>query len=149
MKNWKKELNDIVTKALKEKDTVTVNVIKMLKTDLTNEEIKNNREELKEEQVISVIQHAAKQRKESIEEYKKVNKPERAKEEEEELKILEKFLPDQLDAKKLEKIIDETLKEVKAEDMKDFGKAMGAVMQKVKGQADGKMVQDLVKKLLS
>ncbi len=149
MKDWKIELNNILNEALKSKNTVKISVIKMLKADLTNEEIKNNREKLNEEQVLSVIQHAAKKRKEAIEEFDKVGRTDRVNEEKKELEILKQFLPQQLNADKLEKIIDETIKEVKAENMKDFGKAMGAVMTKVKGKADGKMVQELVKKLLS
>lgn len=149
MKDWKTELNNILNEALKNKNTVKISVLKMLKADLTNEEIKNNREKLNEEQVMTVVQHAAKKRKEAIEEFEKVGRTDRVNEEKEELEILKQFLPQQLDADKLEKIIDETIKEVEAENMKDFGKAMGAVMTKVKGKADGKMVQELVKKLLS
>ncbi len=149
MKNWKKKINDMLLQAMKNKETVKTLVLKMLKTDLINEEIKNNREELKEDRVMTVIQRAVKQRKEAITEYSNAEKMDRAKEEEAELNILIKFLPEQLDELKLEKIAKETIKEVGAESMKDFGKAMGTVMKKVKGQADGKMVQDVVKKLLS
>lgn len=149
MKDWKKELNEILIKATKEKDTVRLNVIKMLKTDLTNEEIKNNREELKEDQIMAVIQRAVKQRKEAMEEYEKAGKEDRVKEEKDELTILMEFMPEQLDQNKLEEIVKETINETEAESMKDFGKVMGSVMQKVKGQADGKTVQDTVRKLLS
>lgn len=148
MKDWKNEFNNMLKKALMSKDMVRANVIRMIKTDLTNHEIANNREELTEEQVDKVLLHAAKQRRESIEEFKKAEKLDRASEEEKELKILMEFLPEQMDAKELKKIINETAKELKPEGMKDFGKFMGAVMGKVKGKADGKMVQELVKKQL-
>ena len=148
MKDWEKELSDILKEALKKKDTIKVNVIKMLKTDLTNAEIENNRKKLKEEQVEKVIQHAAKQRREAIEAFKKAERPDRVKEEKKELKILMEFLPEQMDKKEVEKIVDKTIKEVKAKEMNDFGKVMGAVMNKVQGKADGRIVQELVRKKL-
>lgn len=148
MKDWKTELTKILTKALKGKDTVKVNVIKLLKTDLINEEIKNNREELTKEQVDAVIQHSAKRCREAIEEFKKVGKLDRVKEEKKELKILMEFMPKQLDKKELIKVIDKTIKENKAKNMEDFGKVMGSVMGKVKGKAEGKLVQELVRKKL-
>ena len=149
MKDWKKELNDMLIKAMKDGDKVKTGVLKMLKTDLTNEEIKNNREELKEEQVDTVIQRAAKKRREAMEEFRKVDKMDRVKEEEDELKVLQEFLPEQMDEKEVEKVIDETIKAVGAEDMKDLGKVMGAAMGKLKGKADGKLIQELVKQKLS
>ena len=149
MKDWKKELNDMFIKAMKDGDKVKTGVLKMLKTDLTNEEIKNNREELKEEQVDTVIQRAAKKRREAMEEFRKVDKMDRVKEEEDELKVLQEFLPEQMDEKEVEKVIDETIKAVGAEDMKDLGKVMGAAMGKLKGKADGKLIQELVKQKLS
>ncbi len=148
MKDWKKELSDILKEVLKKKDTIKINVIKMLKTDLTNAEIENNRKKLKEEQVEKVIQHAAKQRREAIEAFKKAERPDRVKEEKKELKILMEFLPEQMDKKEVEKIVDTTIKEVKAKDMNDFGKVMGAVMKKVQGKADGNVVQVFVRKKL-
>ena len=124
MKDWKTELTKILIKALKSKDTVKVNVIKLLKTDLTNEEIRNNREELTKEQVDAVIQRSAKRCKEAIVEFTKVKKLDRVKEEKKELKILMEFMPKQLDKAELIKIIDKTIKETKEKSMKDFGKIM-------------------------
>ena len=149
MKDWKKEMAKLLKEAMMNKDTVRSGVLKMLKTDLTNEEIKNDRKDLTADQAMAVIQRAAKQRKDSIEEYRKAEKPDRVAEEEAELKILEEFLPEQLSEDAVKKIVEEAIKESGAEDMKDMGKVMGIVMGKVKGQADGKMVQDLVRSKLS
>lgn len=149
MKDWKTELNNLLKEALKKRDSVKSSVLKMLKADLTNEEIKNNREELTEDQIDTVIRRAVRKRREAIEEFKKVERLERAEEEEKELKLLMEFLPEQLDEKELGNIIDETIKEINAESIKDIGKTMGIVMSKVKGKADGKMVQELVRKKLA
>ncbi len=149
MKDWKKEINEQLKLAIKNKDTTRLNVLKLLKTELTNEEVKNEREELTEGQVIQVIQRAVKKRKEAIEEFRKVGQEERANEEEAELKILMEFLPEQLSREEIEKIVDEIIKETGAETMKDMGKVMSAVMPKVKGRADGKIVSEIVRNKLS
>jgi len=149
MKDWKNEINEEIKNALKNKNEVRLRVMKMLKTELTNEEVKNNRKELTEEQVLQVIKKSAKNRRESIEEFNKVGKSDRAKEEEAELKILMEFLPEQLSEEEIEKIVDDTIKEVSAESIRDMGKVMSAVMPKVKGKADGKKVNEIVKAKLS
>lgn len=149
MKDWKKELQEQIKNALKSGNKVRLNVLKMLKTDLTNEEIKNNREELTEEQVNAVIQRAVKKRKESIEEFKKAGKEDRVLEEENELKILMEFMPEQLTEEELKKVVDGVIEKVKAQSMKDMGKVMKEVMSMVKGKADGKIVNQIVRGKLS
>ncbi len=148
MKEWKKEIDGLIKDSLKSRDRIKANVIRMLKADLVNEEIKQNKD-LTEEQVVQVIQRAVKKRKESIEEYKKVNQETRVQEEENELKILMPFLPEQLNEDEMIKIIDEIIREMQPVGMKDFGKVMSAVMQKAQGRAEGKMINELVKKKLN
>ncbi len=149
MKEWKKIIDKQIKQAIKEKDNIRLNVLKLLKTDLINEEVKNNRQTLEEEQIMRVIQRAVKKRRESIEEFKKVGQDDRAKVEEEELKILMEFLPKQLSEEEIEKIVNEAIKEANAETMKDIGKVMAIVMPKVRGRADGKIVSEIVKNKLS
>lgn len=148
MKEWKKEIDGIIKDSLKNKDMVKANVIRMLKADLVNEEIKQNKD-LTEEQVIQVIQRAVKKRKESIDEYKKVNQETRVQEEENELKILLPFLPEPLSEGEIVNMIDEIIKEIQPAGMKDFGKVMSAVMQKAQGRVEGKVINELVKKKLN
>ncbi|MBN1898678.1 MAG: GatB/YqeY domain-containing protein [Spirochaetes bacterium] len=148
MKNWKKELDEKIHKAMKEKDEDSLRALKMLKTELTNEEVKNEREELEEEQIMEVIQRAVNRRKESIEEFKKVGKEDRVKEEEAELKILMQYMPEQMSKEEVARIVDQVIEETKAESMKDMGKVMGKIMPQVKGKADGKMVNEIVKQKL-
>lgn len=149
MKDWKKEINEQLKLAIKNKDTVRLNVLKLLKTELTNEEVKNERKELTESQVIQVIQRSVKRRKEAIEEFRKVGQDDRVAEEEAELKILTEFLPEQLTSQEVERIVDETIREVGAETLKDMGRVMSAVMPKVRGRADGKIVSEIVRNRLS
>ncbi|MDD5066077.1 MAG: GatB/YqeY domain-containing protein [bacterium] len=147
MKDWKKEIDAIIKESLKSKDMVRANVVRMLKADLTNDEIRN-KTDLTEEQVLQVIQRAVKKRKESIDEFKKAGKEDRVQEEENELKYLAAFLPEQVSEEELARVVEETIKELNPSGMKDFGKVMSAVMQKVKGRADGKMVNESVRKKL-
>ena len=90
-----------------------------------------------------------KQRKESLEEFQKAGRQDLIDKTNNELKVVEKYMPKQLSADDVKKIVKETVQQVGAASMKDFGKVMGAVMPKVKGQADGKLVNQTVKETLS
>jgi len=149
MKDIKSKLNEMLKEALKNKDQAKLNVIKLLKTSITNEEIKTGQKELNEDQIISVINREVKKRKEAIEEFKKVGKLERAEEEEKELNILLEFLPKQLTIEELDKLIDNAINQTGAQSAKDIGKVMGFLMKEIKGKADGKLVNELVLKKLS
>jgi len=149
MKDIKSKLNEMLKEALRNKDQAKLNVIKLLKTSITNEEIKTGQKELNEEQIISVINREVKKRKEAIEEFKKVGKLERAEEEEKELNILLEFLPKQLTIEEIDKLIDNAINQTGAQTPKDIGKVMGFLMKEIKGKADGKLVNELVLKKLS
>jgi len=149
MKDIKSKLNEMLKEALRNKDQAKLNVIKLLKTSITNEEIKTGQKELNEEQIISVINREVKKRKEAIEEIKKVGKLERAEEEEKELNILLEFLPKQLTIEEIDKLIDNAINQTGAQTPKDIGKVMGFLMKEIKGKADGKLVNELVLKKLS
>lgn len=148
MEDLKTKINNMFKEAMKNKDTVRINVLKLLKASITNEEVKNKVSELSDEQVIEVINREIKRRREAIEEFNKVGKPERAKEEEIELKILLEFLPPQLTEEEINNIIDEAIKSTGAVSLKDMGKVMGQVMKQVRGRADGRIINELVRKKL-
>lgn len=149
MKDLKDEIQSKIKDALKTKNRAMLNALKLLKTDITNEEVKKNREELTEEETISIIQRNVKKRKEAIEEFKKVDQPDRAKEEEDELNILMEFLPEQMSEEEIIKVIEKVIADTGAESMKDMGKVMGQAMPLVKGKADGKLVNEIVRQKLS
>ena len=133
--------------ALKRHDAVTVGVFRMLKSALKNAAIEA-RHALSSDEEVAVLQREVKRRRESIAVFTDGGRTDLAEKEQGELVILEKFLPAQLSDEELEKIVQENISAQNAT-TKDFGKVMGAVMAKVKGQADGTRVTPIVKKLLN
>jgi uncharacterized protein YqeY len=144
----KEKLDQDFKKALKGKDTVRVSVIRLLKTAIKNREVEK-RDELSEEEILQAVNSQAKTRKESIGEFQKAGRDDLVKKEEQELSILTEYLPEQLTPKELEKIVDNAIGEAGAEGPKDMGNVMKALMPKVTGRADGKIVSQMVKDKLS
>lgn len=143
---------DLVTKitedmkiAMKNKDSIALNTIRMLRAEIKNAEIQKMGK-LEEEEVIKVVQTAIKKRKEAAEQYKNAGRDELAEKELMEAKVLEKYLPEQLGEDEIRAIINQVLAE---SDNKNFGIVMKGVMEKVKGRAEGKLVNQLVKEMLS
>ncbi len=136
--------------AMKAKDEAHVSALRFLLAQIKNKEIElfGQGKELTDEEVMSVIQKQAKERKESIEAFKKAGRDDLVGKEEAELLVLSIYLPQQLSPEELEKIIREVIASLGATSGADFGKVMGQVMGKVKGRADGNMVTKLVKEKL-
>jgi hypothetical protein len=105
--------------------------------------------EATEQDILTVIQKEVKQRRDSIEEYKKAQRQELADKEQKELEILQTFLPEQMSEVEVQKIVGEAFSELKPTGMQDMGKVMGALTAKLKGKADMGMVSGLVKEMLS
>jgi uncharacterized protein len=105
--------------------------------------------ELKEEDEIKLLQKLVKQRKDSLEIYQQQNRTDLAQKEQEEIEIIEKFLPKQLSADELKSEVAAIINEVGATSPADMGKVMGAATKKLAGKADGKTISALVKELLS
>lgn len=105
--------------------------------------------ELKEEDEIKLLQKLVKQRKDSLEIYQQQNRPDLAKKEEEEIAIIEKFLPLQMPVEELRTLLQKIIEEVGASSPADIGKVMGVATKKLSGQADGKTISAEVKGLLS
>ncbi|MBI2626628.1 MAG: GatB/YqeY domain-containing protein [Parcubacteria group bacterium] len=104
--------------------------------------------ELSDDDVIQVIQSEVKKRKEAVELFRKGNRDELAQKEEDEIIILSGYLPEQLNEEELKEIVRNTINELGAKDVKEMGRVINTVMQKVKGRADGSMVSRLAKDLL-
>ena len=121
--------------------------LRNIKSLLKNKAIDAKRD-LTDAEVIQALSTLAKQRKESIEAFQNGGRQDLVEKEAAELKIIEEFLPQQLSAEDLEKIIREAIAETQAQGAKEMGKVMKAVQPKVMGRADGKLVSELVKKLL-
>ena len=105
--------------------------------------------ELKEDDEIKLLQKLVKQRKDSLEIYQQQNRTDLARKEEEEIEVIEKFLPKQLSADELKNEISAIISEVGASSPADMGKVMGVATKKLVGKADGKTISVLVKELLS
>jgi uncharacterized protein YqeY len=99
-----------------------------------------------EEDILGVIQNQAKQRRDSIEEFKKAGRQELADKESKELEILNVYLPAQMEEDEITKLVKEAISQTGATSIADIGKVMGALMPKIKGKADGNLVSSIVKK---
>lgn len=106
-------------------------------------------ENLTEETEIKILQKLAKQRKESIEIFQKENRDDLVKKEQEELDVIEKFLPKQMGADELRELLKGIIAQVGATTPQDMGKVMGAATKALAGKADGKTVSEMVKQLLA
>jgi uncharacterized protein YqeY len=105
--------------------------------------------EIKPEEEVKLLQKLVKQRKDSLAIYQQQNRPDLAKKEQEEIEVIEKFLPAALSAEELRTVLSEIIKEVGALSPADMGKVMGAATKKLAGRADGKTVSAEVRELLS
>ncbi len=143
-----KQLLEDMKAAMKSGDKLRLETIRGLRAQLKNAEIEKGAP-LTDEDVIQVLMRAAKKRKESIEQFKAVGREDRAQEEAEELKIIESYLPRQMDEAEIAALVEKVIAEVGATSPKDMGKVMGKIMPQVKGRADGKMVQQIVRQKLA
>lgn len=134
--------------ALKNRETLKVSVLRMLKSALKNNEIALKKE-LTDQEVGEIVTKEVKQRKDSTEQFKIGNRKELAEKEEAEIKVLVKYLPKQLSDQELAKIIDSAISKSKASNPADMGKVMGQIMPQVKGKADGSLVSKIVRDKLN
>lgn len=141
-------LNEDMKQAMREKDKDRLSVIRMVKAAMQNEAIHLGVKELTEEQELTVLMREVKQRKESLKEFSAAKRDDLVAKVEKELAILSAYMPEQLSEAELEQLVKVTIAQLGASSKQDFGKVMGAIMPKVKGRADGKVVQNLVKQLL-
>ncbi|MBI4778994.1 GatB/YqeY domain-containing protein [Candidatus Falkowbacteria bacterium] len=150
------QINSDLKAAMIAKDAFSLSVLRMLIAAMRNKEItlrKDGKAELADEQVSEVIGSEVKKRRDSAEAYSRGGRPELADKENAEIKILEKYLPEQLSDEELEKVVKEIIAAAGAGNLPageaGFGKVMGRVMERVKGKADGGKAGDIVKKILA
>ena len=138
---------DMMT-AMKAREMEKVNTIRSLRGAIKDKAIELKKDELSDEEIMGVLTKAAKQRRDSIASYKEGGRDDLVAEEEKELAIIEKYLPEQMNEDEVTKIVTEVIEQTGASSMADMGKVMGAIMPKVKGKADGNMVQTIVRRKL-
>src|SRR6056297_2964317 len=144
-------INDMKT-AMKQKDTLTLQVLRSLKSKLMEKEISERKEgkaRLSDEQAIGVLMKAAKQRKESIDQFESGGRDDLAEKEKEELKIIESYLPAMMDEDEIRNVVKEKISQLGASGLQDMGKVMGVVMPELKGKAEGAKISAIVKDELS
>ncbi|NHM30365.1 GatB/YqeY domain-containing protein [Neobacillus terrae] len=141
-------LNNEMKQAMKNKDKDKLSVIRMIKTSMQNEAIKLGRD-LSEEEELTVLSREMKQRKDSLNEFDKAGRPDLVEKLQTEIAIVELYMPEQLSEKEVSGIVKETIEETGAKSKADIGKVMAAIMPKVKGKADGSLVNKLVQQHLS
>ena len=145
-------LEQIITQDLKEamraKDKVALRGIRAIKAALLLAQTDGSHEEMTEDKEIKILQKRVKQRKDSLDIYEKQNREDLAQTEREEISIIEKYLPKQMDAAELEAFIKNIITETGASSMNDMGKVMGLASRELAGKADGKAISLVVKQLL-
>jgi uncharacterized protein len=142
-------LNNDMKQAMKNKEKDKLSVIRMIKASLQNEAIKLGNKELSEEEELTILSRESKQRKDSLHEFDKAGRNDLTEKLRAELTIVELYMPKQLTEEELSDIVKETISEIGAISKADMGKVMAAIMPKVKGKADGSLVNKLVQQHLS
>lgn len=140
----KEQIEKDLIEAMKAKDETKLLVLRSLKSAIKNSEIQKQTE-LKDEDILSVIQGQIKSRKDSIALYKQGGREELAEKEQIEIDILNTYLPEQMSEEEVKKLVQKAIEETGANTMQDMGKVMGTLMGQVKGKADPSMVSSIVK----
>ncbi|TFD92333.1 GatB/YqeY domain-containing protein [Jeotgalibacillus sp. R-1-5s-1] len=143
------QLNQDMKTAMKNKEKDRLSVIRMVKSALQNEGYRLNRQELTEEEELTVLSRELKQRRDSAQEFQAAGRDDLTEKLQQEIALLETYMPKQLTEEELESVVIETIKETDASSKADMGKVMSAIMPKVKGKADGALVNKKVLQHLS
>ncbi len=141
------KIQEDVKDAMRAKDKERLATLRLITAAIKQKEV-DERIELDDAAVLAVLEKMVKQRKDSIEQFEKASRDDLIKKEQDELKIIQTYLPEQLAEDEVAKIVDEVVSATGAEGMKDMGKVMGQVKAKVAGQADMGLVSKLVKSKL-
>jgi hypothetical protein len=147
----KDRISEDIKLAMKAKDKIRLETVRSIKKALIEKEVAvrpTGQDSLTQEQELELLSQQAKQRRDSIEQYRNGGRDDLADKEAQELAIIETYLPKQLSDEEIGAVVDEIITSVGATTVKDLGKVMGAVMQQLKGKADGKKIQTMVKSKL-
>lgn len=148
----KQQILDDLKTAMKAKEADKLTVLRSLKAKLLEKEIserKGGEASLSDEQVVEVLMKAAKQRKESIDQFEEGGRDDLVEKEKFELEIIEKYLPEMMDEDEIREEVKAQIDKMGATGMSDMGKVMGALMGRLKGKAEGAAISRIVKEELS
>ena len=144
----KEKLNEDLKQAMRDKEVVKRDSIRAINTMIKQIEV-DERRVLDDAEVIKLVQRGIKQREEAISQYSAAKRDDLVEKEQSQIDVFMIYLPKQLNDEELEAGMRDLIQEVKAESIKDMGKVMGAASKKFAGVADGKRINEMVKKLLS
>ncbi len=139
-----KKINDDLKGAMKEKKTIKIETLRMLKAEIKNVTISKKGTSLEDKDVFQIISKQIKQHRDSIETFSRGGREDLAEKEKQELEILQSYLPEQLSKEEIVSIVKQAIVETGAASRSDMGKVMKVVMEKVKGAAEGKLVSQIV-----
>jgi len=142
------KITEDLKKAMKAKDGKRTSCLRMLKTSLKNKQVEVGHE-LSDEETVAIISSSIRKNKEASKEFVQGGREDLAAKEEEEIKILYGYLPEQLTPEDIEKSLKEIISELSADSLKDMGKVMKVAMSRMTGKAQGREVNEIAKKLLS
>ena len=147
----KEQIGEDIKTAMKAKDKLRLQTVRSIKKAILDKEVElrpKGQDTLTPEHEIELLTQQAKQRRDSIEQFTNAGRDDLAEKESQELAIIETYLPEQVSDEEVAKIIDELIASSGATTMKDLGKVMGPAMKQLKGKADGKKIQEIVKSKL-
>ena len=148
--NLEQQVNDGIKKAMLARDQETLRGLRAIKSAILNAKTSEGFSgEINEDEEIKLLQKLVKQRKDSLEIYEKQSREDLAVKEREEIKVIEQFLPKQMDAGEIKHIIEQIVKETGASTPADMGKVMAAANKQLAGKADGKTIAGIVKEILT
>ena len=142
------KITEDLKQAMKAKDVVRLSCLRMLRTALKNLQVEKGRE-LSDDEIQSIISSLIRKGKEAAGEFRNGNREDLAVKEEKEIKIFYEYLPQQLTPEQIETTLRDIISELSAESPKDMGKVMKAAMARMAGRAQGKEVNEIVRKLLT
>lgn len=141
-------LNSDIKQAMKNKEKDKLGVIRMIKASIQNEAIKSGKE-ISEEDELTVLSREVKQRKDSLHEFDKAGRQDLVEKIRTELQYVELYMPKQLSEEEVTEVVKQAISETGASSKAEMGKVMAVIMPKVKGKADGSLVNKLVQQHLS
>ncbi|AFZ36614.1 hypothetical protein Sta7437_3102 [Stanieria cyanosphaera PCC 7437] len=147
----KDRIGEDIKTAMKAKDKIRLETVRSIKKAILEKEVAlrpQGKNSLTEEQEIELLAQQAKQRRDSIEQFQQAGREDLVTKETQELAIIETYLPKQLNEEELTTVLEEIIASVGANSPQDLGKVMGVAMKQLKGKADGKKIQEIVKNKL-
>jgi uncharacterized protein YqeY len=145
--NLAERLNDDMKQAMRSQEKFKLSTIRMVRATIKNQEIDLKRP-LDDNEVLDILSREIKQRKDSLQEFEKAGRDDLAGTVSAEIDIISQYLPEQLTEEEVQAIVKQTIQETGASSKAEMGKVMSALMPKVKGRADGKLVNQLVQQFL-